>query len=814
MSTQSRLATILIILLPALLVAAEFSGVVVDPRGQPIEDVNISFEGVQLAQSMIEQGAFTFELEREKCQVTFSHIGYQPRIVELQAGKVTTVVMQPTVHPVQGITVAADRAVLGESPISFTDFTSADIARDYQIGEFPLLLETTPNLYAFADAGGGLGYSYMKIRGFSDKHITTYINGVPLNDPEDQATYFVDLPDFAANVKDIQVQRGVGNALHGGAAFGGSINIVSTGLEQRRSLTLSSGYGGFWHDGEWVGGMEKQALEYSSGLIGGRWNLAARYSRQLSDGYRRQSWYDGWSYYISAARLDHNMTTVLNIYGGPMQMHLAYYGVSRDQLAEDRRYNPLTYDNETDNFNQPHYELHHTWLLGENLTLANTFFHIHGRGYYEQYKDERDYQEYNIAPVQIVSGTDTVATFESGDLVRQQWVVKNQWGWTPRLEFKHGKGQAALGGSFYYFESDHWGQVVWAERVTNEIAPRHRYYEYSGEKLHLSLFGTTTWQLSPELILTAGAQFRHQTYKFRQTEIGAFGGNDYNLDWTYLSPRLGLAYALSDRLSLLASYSLAFRSPTDVEVYEANDPDAVPALDVEMERVHDLELGAAFRQGNFRGSANLFYMAFENEIVPYGGVTDYGSLGTSNAERSLHAGIELEAAARFSEAVELSGNFAFNYNRYRDFVVAEDLYDNDTDWNWLGYRQVSYADNVIPGFPDYLGNLIAEYRRERIQLTYRARLIGRQYVENENIAELAIDPYFLSSVSAALQLGDLSHLGRLSLEVRVDNIFAERYESSGYGGGLRFRDSADLHWSEYYPAAERSIFSTLKLELN
>ncbi|MFH2054635.1 MAG: TonB-dependent receptor, partial [bacterium] len=290
MLTKSIFLIVSVLALGLPLLAAEFSGVIVDPEGRPIEEVNVSVDGELFDRSAALRGTFSFESDSRSLMVTLSHVGYQPRIVELHAGEVATIVLQPAVLPMQGITVAADRAILGESPISFTDFTAADIERDYSIGEFPLLLETTPNLYAFADAGGGLGYSYMKIRGFSDKHITTFVNGVPLNDPEDQATYFVDLPDFAANVKDIQVQRGVGNSLHGGAAFGGSVNIVSSAFEQGRSLTLTSGYGGFWHNGDWIGDMEKQSLEYSSGLIGGRWNLSARYSRQLSDGYRRESW--------------------------------------------------------------------------------------------------------------------------------------------------------------------------------------------------------------------------------------------------------------------------------------------------------------------------------------------------------------------------------------------------------------------------------------------------------------------------------------------------------------------------------------------
>jgi iron complex outermembrane receptor protein len=614
-------------------------------------------------------------------------------------------------------------------------------------------------------------------------------------------------------VKDIQIQRGVGNSLHGAASFGGAVNIVSAGLEQDRSITITTGFGGFWHDGEWIGEMEKQSIEYNSGLIGGRWNLAARYSRQLSDGYRKDAWYDGWSYYISASRLDHNMTTTVNAYGGPMQMHLAYYGVSRDIIENDRRFNPLTYNNETDNFNQPHYELHNSYRLNDNLTLQNTLFHIHGNGYYEQLKEKRNFASYNIPPVTLVSGADTVATFDNGDLVRQQWVEKNQWGWNPRLDIKHGNGDAAVGGSFYYFESEHWGQVVWAEHVTSEISPRHRYYEYFGEKFYLSLYATERYQLNRRLQLSGGLQFRHQTYDFDQTDIGAFGGNDYYLDWTYLSPRIGLTYALTDRLSLLASYSLSFRTPTDVEVYEANDPNATPALDIEMERVHDIELGGSYQGERFSGSANLFYMAFENEIVPYGGITDYGTLCTTNADRSVHAGIELAATVRMLTNLELSGNFSYNYNRYLDFSVAEELYSDPKNWTLLGYETADYDENTIPGFPDYIGNLIAEYRLDRFSIAYRARMIGRQYVESGNRENLSIDPYFLSSVSAEIGLGSFADLGALSFELAVDNIFSEKYLSSGYGGVVRMQDADDLYWAEYYPAAERSIFSSLKLEL-
>lgn len=815
MKDKLIIAILAIVGFSTALIAGQFRGRVVDEQGNAIANVNVTLEGTNSGTVTDSAGRFSFgEVGQTECLTTFTHVRYQPVMAKLRSGELARIQMRLAVYPIQGITVTADRAEAGKTPVAFTDFTRTDIQRDYQMEEFPLLLETTPNVYAYADAGGGLGYSYLKIRGFSDKQISTYINGVPLNDPEDQATYFVDLPDFAANVKDIQIQRGVGNSLYGDASFGGTVNIVSAGLEQQRQVTLSSGYGGFWNNGNWIGHMEKQSIEYQSGLIAGRWNLSGRYSRQLSDGYREKSWYDGWSYYISAARLDPNMTTTVNVYGGPMRMHLAYYGITLDQIREDRRYNPLTYQNETDNFNQPHYELHNTLRLSDKVTLENTLYHIHGRGYYEQYKDNREYADYNIPTIDVVTDNgDTVQTYSSGDLVRQQWVEKNQYGINPRLEVKHDRGKASFGGSFYFFRSDHWGQVVWAEHVTKEIDPRHRYYQYFGDKYYLSLFAEEDYNLTDRLRLTGNLQYRHQTYKFDQQKIGAFSGYKYDLDWDYLSPRSGLVYALTDRLSFLFSYSLSFRTPADYEIYEANDASAVPSLDVKLEKVHDFELGAGYTESNLRGNINFYWMDFRNEIVPFGGVTSDGLPITANAKRSVHAGVELSGSVATQHGLTFSGNFSYSYNRYKDFAVSEEYYTNSRDWGWLGYKTFRYDNNVIPGFPDYIGNLITEYKHGILDLTYRARAVGRQYVDNLNSDSLEIGSYFVSSASAAIALGSWLNVGTLEFAVRVDNIFNKQYLASGYGGVVRVRDDADMRWAEYIPAAGRSFFSTLKLEL-
>jgi iron complex outermembrane receptor protein len=717
------------------------------------------------------------------------------------------------------ILVTADRAQAGITPIAFENFSKEKIERDYTVGEFPLLLTTTTNLYTFSDGGTPLGYSYVKIRGFDDKRVATYINGVPLNDPEDQATYFVDLPDFAADITDIQVQRGVGNSLYGDASFGGSLNIVTQTLGRDRRVTLSSGYGGYTSEGDLVSDIYKQSVEYSSGLIDGRWEFAGRYSKQKTGGYRHNSWYNGWAYFLSMARLDPNMSTELYVYGGPMRMHLAFWGVPGDVLETNRRANPLTYPNETDNFNQPHFHLHNVYRLTERATLANTLYYISGRGYYEQFKsleDQKDFQTYNLDPYFLVG--------PNLDLVRQQWVYKHQYGWNPRLDLEHGHGRHSLGGSFYYFESEHWGQIVWVDGLRDypgAPSPGEKYYEYFGKKWVGSVYGQEFYELTSKLSAQATAQLRFQRYDFKQTRMGAFKGYRYDVDWFFFSPRLGLNYAIDDRWSLFGNAAVSSRTPSDATIYDANDPFAFPSLEVKRvspngtvyefgdptaksEHVYDFELGTDYRHPRYALGVNLFWMEFVDEIIPYGGVNDEGLRISVNADRSVHAGIELEGKVQANQQLTFEGNFSYNYNRIKKYLSE------------LDGLEVDFSDKTVPGFPEYLGNLIADFQYQGIRVTWRGQLVGRQYMELQNIDSLAIDPYGLFSLSVSYTLRGFLNTCDLTFSGRVDNLFDKKYETSGYGGNYAYLANGSViigGWAEYFAAAERSFYGQVKLEL-
>ena len=821
----------------------DLTGRVVDPEGNPLAAVSVITNLSGVGTQTDGNGQFRLPFAAGVTRVTFSSVGYQSRQFELMALP-DAVVLQPTYYRERDIIITADRAREGVTPVPFENFSQDDIARDYTVGEFPLLLESTPNLYSYSDAGSALGYSYLSIRGFNDKRVSVYINGVPLNDPEDQATYFVDLPDFAATVTDIQVQRGVGNSLYGDASFGGSVNIASNSFARDRQATLTAGYGEYRADGKMVGEITKQSVEYASGLIDGRWAFSGRFSKQKTGGYRHESWYDGWAYYFSLARLDPKSTTDLQIYGGPMRMHLAYYGTNRSDLQNDRRTNYLTYDNETDNFNQPHYQLHNVYQLSDKATLTNTLYYIRGRGYYEQLKSGAAFSDYNIGPSQLNIDPGTGEPYESGDIVRQIWVEKSQYGWNPRLDIVHSKGRHTLGGSFYLFNSDHWGQVVFAENLNGDLTSGHRFYQYFGDKAVGSIYTQEQYQFSPRLGMLATAQFRYQRYQFDQVKMGAFAGYDYDVDWLYFSPRLGFTYALTDGISLFANAAISSRTPTDAEIYDANDPHVLPSLEItgvningsdtsytfgdptaKSERVFNYELGGKYRDNRYMAGINLFWMDFQDEIIPYGGFRENSNvLFTTNADRSIHSGIELSGEVLVRQNLTLSGNWSFNYNRIREFTANIPLYLTS---GAEARTPVDMADKVIPGFPNYLGMVMVDFHGDWYRFTWRSRFVGRQYMDVFNyrateinsqgdtiINDLSIGPFITTAISGSVSWDKFLDLGRLTLTGRIDNLFQKRYESSGYGGNYMIEgDPVVYGWAEYYVGAERNFYTQIALEL-
>ncbi|MBD3401930.1 TonB-dependent receptor, partial [candidate division GN15 bacterium] len=738
-------------------------------------------------------------------------------------------------YPGEDVVVTASRARAGISPVAFENVTADDIQRDFTVGDLPTVLNTTPNFYSFSDAGGNMGYTYTQIRGFDDKRISTYINGVPLNDPEDQYNYWVDLPDFTESVTDVQVQRGVGNSLYGDASFGGSINVVSNTLDMPQQASITAGYGEFFSDGEGIGGIYKQTIKYASGLMDGKWAVSGRFSKARSAGYRKNAWTDQWGYFFSVARLDPNMTTELQVFGGPMELRLTYLGIPKSMLDTDRRFNPFTYEHQTDNFNQPHYHLHNTYLLSRNATLYNTLYLIRGTGHYEEQVEGALFSDYNI-------DTTVTAGATTGLLSRKQSVDKYQLGWNPRLEIKHARGVHSFGGSFYYFESDHLGEVIWAQNITEPLDSRHPYYEYFGEKKVGSIFAQEFYKFTDNFSVQATAQLRYQDYDFDQVPIGAYQGYRYELDWLFFSPRLGLNYQLptgrADRqANVYANFAISSRTPTDLAIYNAPDPYAFPSIEIESvslsangdsnfvfgdptfksERVYNLELGGNYRTPDWNVGANVYWMDFTDEIIAYGGINPSNyQPATTNADGSYKLGLELSGAYKPSQPWRISGNVSLNRYRIKDFTTTYAIYD--PSFAVIGDTTVAFSDVKGLLFPEVLGNLVVDYETDRWRFTYRLRGVGKQYMEVLNLDSLAIDAYTVSSVQASYTIPQFLDLGSLTITGSVENLFDKEYLVSGYGWNYGVADGPGqpvslIGEAEYYVAAERTLYGEITLSM-
>jgi iron complex outermembrane receptor protein len=713
------------------------------------------------------------------------------------------------VVPIEGISVLA-RA--GRSPSAFTNLSRADIARDYFGQDLPMLLATTPGAYAYSDAGNGIGYSYLKIRGFASRRIGVTINGIPLNDPESREVYWIDHPDLAASAQQVQVQRGVGASAYGTTALGGSVNVETVPYSQQRSLTLEAGAGSF--------GTQRYVAQAASGLLDGKWSLTSRLSRIKSAGYRDQSWSDLWSYFASVARVAPDQVLRLNLYGGPERTHLSYLGVPRPYLDgtitgdadRDRRFNPITYVGERDHFFEPHYELLHDWKLSPTTSLSNALFYFQGTGFYDEFRSGRNLREYAYP--------DSIVT----DIVRRRNAKNLQVGWVPRLRVAPGGAVSFEAGlDLRLHEGKRWGELLWAAQQPASPAPDHTYYEYLGRVTNTSGFARASWQAAPRLVLTGDLALHRQAYELTDD---TFRGQSFDETYTFLMPRAGVTWTLTDtaprHLEAYASYSRAQAEPIFRELYDPENVGVPPGFHnvdlvsgrlsdplLDPETVDDWALG--LRARGAWGSASLggYWMKFRDEIVYNGRIDDNGNPITGNAARSRHAGIEGAVEGRPSGWLDLLANFPVSDDRFDDYVEFFDATSG-----------VDYSGNRIAGFPVWAarGRAIAHTGRGSLELGIEHA--GRQYLDNtenerKNPAlrddpswvDRTIEPWTAVNAAVGWSLPGAWGARTLALSLRVNNLFDERYETAGY---LDYPAPSFTPTPVWIPAATRSWFAGVK----
>jgi iron complex outermembrane receptor protein len=812
------------------------SGTVFDAKEKtPLANGTVVILGTTIGAITDESGKFVIlRVPRGEITIEVRYVGYFPQKLTVIVDK--DIALQFSLY--QRAIEVADIVVTGaparerETPVAFSNVGRDEIAKRYTLQDIPMLLNELPGVYSYSETGADIGYTYLQIRGFSQDRIGVMLNGIPLNDPESHQVYWVDLADFGENVENIQVQRGVGSSLYGASAIGGSVNVITHNFSDKRSISFKTGYGSY--------NTKKISVGFSSGLVDNKYAVYGRYSKLLSDGYRDQAWANLWSYFLGAVRFDSRMTTKINVYGGPELTHLTYDGIPRNYLdgkitgnkEKDRKYNPMTDPNDVDDTFQPHYELLNEIKISENIHFNNALFYTSAKGYYRNYKTRRSLFDYKLNAFSTLDplpysafatfkGPDTAGyyTLNSTDLVRRRWIDNYQWGVIPRLEVKHTNGALTVGAEIRNHSGYHWGEVIWVPVPIPGLIPDYRYYDYRVRKNSYTVFFHENYTPLPQLNIIADLQYMYHLYKFDKDRRNNI---KFDIDYNFLTPRLGINYNASDKINVFGNFSIAQREPIFRSIYDAQDPYSKPLFYrgnykdplVKPEKMCDYEAGAGFTAANGEAKLNFYYMDFRNELVPYGGQVDEDGVAIDgNAKKSYHTGIELSAVYRLLPELTLQGNAAISRNRF----VHHTEYANDWSTYPPGIIVNNYDGNRIGGFPETIINGAVVVEKFGFSGRLHLQYIGKQYLDNsENERKIpalrtvsgyvdkTINAYTVCNARIGYTLHSLKGFNGAEIGLSMNNIFNTEYEATGY------LDTGTPLW---IPGPKRSYFLNFSIEM-
>jgi len=761
------------------------SGRVTDEKGFPLSGAAVAVEGSYLGTLCDDEGRYYIGgLDRGAYSIRFSFVGYEPqsRKIEVNGDTRLNVILLPASLMTGEVIVNAVRA--GErTPMAYSTVGDEIISKGNTGQYIPFLLRHTPSLVETSEAGNGIGYTSLRIRGTDASRINVTIDGIPLNDPESQQVFWVDMPDLASSVDNIQVQRGVGSSSNGAGAFGATVSIQSKSPSAEPFAALESAAGSF--------NTFRNTAAVGTGLIGSSFGLQMRMSKIKSDGYIKRTGSDHTSSNISGVFVAGRSRFRANILLGEERTGLGWWGVPREMLAVDRRYNPAGeytddegftryYDNETDNYRQDHYQMIFGHSFSNTLNISAALHYTRGKGYYEEYKEDEDLSEYISVPSLIT------------DLIRRKWMSNDFYGLVASLKYKTGRVEIVSGGGTNYYSGDHFGTIIWSKY--SNVEKDQQWYFNNGTKYEGSFFTKATFDLNDKISLYGDLQYRFIDYMMT-------GEDDDHKDleqdhrYNFLNPRAGLFWSFSSTQEGWLSFSVAGREPTRADFKEAaGDPDATPRD----EKLYDTEAGYRIRGKIFTIGFNTYFMYYRDQLVPTGELSSTGYSIMTNADRSYRTGIEVSAGIRPARFIEINMNLTLSSNKIKSFTGYYTDYDTIT-WEseykskYLGTVDIAYSPSVI-----WNGD-ITFYIRRNLEMNFSAKYVGKQYFDNTMSSDRMIDPYFVNNLMISWE-PEVKKTKGLSLKLFVNNLFNARYESNAYGGNW-YEAGVEKTWAYYFPQA-------------
>ena len=673
------------------------------------------------------------------------------------------------VNHLDDVLVSAVR-VTSKTPVSFSNLTKKQIQFRNLGQDIPTLMNYMPSVVTTSDAGNGIGYSGIRVRGSDATRVNVTINGIPYNDSESHGTYWVNMPDFVSSVESIQLQRGVGTSTNGSGAFGASLNMLTDSYTKEASAEFASSVGSF--------NTLKNTVKFSTGLLNDHFEIAGRLSVLQSDGYIDRASSDLKSYFLQGTYV--GKTTLLKalVFGGKEKTYQAWNGIDGETLNSNRRFNSAGmytdeagtarfYDNETDNYQQDHSQLHWNERWSENWSSNFALHYTKGKGYYENYKEDAKFSSYGLKPI-VINGT----TINKTDLVRQKWLDNDFYGTTFSVNYYTDALQLILGGGYNKYEGVHFGKVIWA-RYASQSELGDRYYEDFATKTDGNFFAKANYQVSEHLSLYADLQYRHVQYKADSPETGLV-----NDTFRFFNPKAGLNYKIDEANTLYFSYARANREPNRTD-YENGG--------VRPETLDDLELGWRLNNEKIQLNTNFYYMAYKNQLILTGKLDDVGAPIRSNSEKSYRLGLEVDATIALSEQWMMRPNFTLSANKNVDLDVG--LGNVTTD--------IAYSPSVI------VGNVLVFSPIKALHLSLLQKFVGEQFMNNSDSLEARLADYFVNDFNVSYTFKPKTIFKEIVLSGLVNNFLDKKYVSNGY--------MYDIYPS-YYPQAGINFLAGLNLK--
>lgn len=736
-------------------------------------------------------GNFLFSnvAKNESCILSITYAGKVAKQINFisDTDKVFHFALEEKDNLLEPLEVKAVRAS-DRSPFTKINLSKLQIAQNNQGQDIPFVLNQTPSVTVTSDAGNGVGYTGIRIRGTDASRINVTLNGIPYNDAESQGTYFVDLPDILSSTGSIQIQRGVGTSTNGAGAFGATINLSTNETNKEAYASFNNSFGSF---NTW-----KNTVNLGSGLINNRFTVDARLSKISSNGYVDRASSNLQSYYISGAYLNDKSTIRFNTFSGKEKTYQSWYGIDETTLGTNRTFNPAgtekpgaPYDNQTDNYTQTHYQLFFNQEINAALSFNIASFLTKGKGYYEEYKGESAFQDYGLD--EFIAGSDTIS---NTDLVRQLWLDNSFYGQTFALQYKKNKDEITLGGSWTQYDGNHFGKIVWARLG---VPKDFEYYRLKAQKRDFNIYAKWLGRIDSRWNAFADIQFRkvgHEMFGFRNNPSLTI-----NRNFNFLNPKAGLSYFYNG-INAYLSYAVANKEPN------RDDFEAGTSQQPLHETLHDIELGFESKKSGYSIAATLYYMAYLNQLVLTGRLNDVGSYTRVNTPRSYRSGLEIQGEVTLSKWLNLGANATFSRNKIKSFTEYIDNYDDGKQ------QAIEHRNTDISFSPGLIGNgsiNMVPFKNTFINLM--GKYVSSQFLDNTQNKERMLKAYYSQDIRMGYAIKN-KVFGKIDLMLQVNNLFNSLYEPNGYTYPYIY-ESSIVNENYFYPMAGTNFMLVLNIGL-